>query len=1033
MLRSNKMIATLLALLSIFSLNAQTYLVNWTGFKNAEVVNGVLQGESNAGNKGTATSQQLLFGRGQSNVFQGYFEFTATSTNELKKIGFVALDDPDEIVSSITYGFSFLNGGKVKATGLAGVSAEINYNVGDVFRISRFGGRILRYYINGTEVYFEPGDVSQSYQIRAELKSNNATFSNVVCDYQTTPFCVVPEIDNVNKTIRLAISGAYPPYIYTWDHGPVLVGGSTQNPSNEPLYQVQADGNYFVTIKDLIGNTFRKRYSIGSDLAWTNVYQTTVNGDVLSYTGNNNWGSAVHSGSFNQNSTGWVEYVIDHNDGKRAFGFVDATQQVRKTRHLNAGFLITDEAIQVIHNGNIMYTGDYENKDVLTLHYFQGSVVWMKNGIEFFTETYTGSGDLTIAGMLRGTGVEKHLNYSFNTDSYITKTWDDLEEYGDVSVNIASLNVPGPYHYIISKDRIPELFETYSYLKDSVGIEIDSVKFFNGSESGTSFMFSDLEAGTYNVAVFDSQGGRIFGQEVELYGDLSVESGAGLIVSGNTIQASQDGAAGSLELYLTQGENLGMEIEVNRTGGNIEQFIGLSAELTTVNGYQDLEYGFYLDGRRLYTVQDGVLSSNFEIIRQNKTLKITIENGQLVLNANMEDLVTVQLPAQYTYKVGTGMDQGAMLKLNFPGKPPKKIKYRFYPSVINHLNCDDQAGSFSFNINAFGTANSLTIPYTITNLDNGQFVSSGTVNNQQNILPITSYQNGNPLDAGVYTVDLTIAGQVYSHQICLGYEADWDDQLNVDYVESPNNYSLLRQLAYTGNFSTARARNILLNGVNGWIEFTPLFGNGTSGNLLRLSAQNPTSAIPTSAEDYLLFFPFGNSILIYANLNQSTSIATIQGGERLKIIQIGNQLDVVNGSTSLISETVSPQTRLIRGQSLELNDGFRDMIVSFPCEQKKLAYAKLERKLKGVKYKASNGVFRFYVTEEYNSQSEELKYRVYPEGDKLNAALDGGTQVENVQYGDNRYDLDVSSISSGVYILEVENEKKEKFYLRFVK
>lgn len=1047
MLKSNKMLVTLLVLLTVFGLDAQTFPVNWSSLRNVEVVNGILQKESNAEKRGAATSEQLLFGRGQTNTFAGYFEFTVTSINELKKIGFVALDDPTEKVGGITYGFTFLANGKVKATGINGGTAKLSYTIGDVFRIERVGGRVLRFYINGAEVYVEPGDVFQSYQIRAVLKSQNATFENVICSYETTPFCVVPEIDNVNKTIRLAISGAYPPYTYTWDHGPVLVRGTHQDPTNEPVYQVLTDGNYWVTIKDATGNEFRKRYSVGTDISWSSLYQTSSSGDLLTYTGASKWGSAVHFSSFNQNSIGWTEYVIDHNGGRRAFGFVDASQTVRKTRHLKAGFLITNVAVQVIYGGNVVFTGDYENKDVLTLHYFQGTVVWMKNGVEFYSAPYIGTGDFTIAGMLRGNAIEKHLNYSFNPDNYITKTWDDVNDQGSIEVNISSLNIPGPYHYIVSKEHIPELFELYTFITDSIGVEIDSVQFFTGSEANTSFTFGNLDAGTYNVAVFDSQGNRIFGQEVDLYGELSIEAGNGLLVAGNTVQSSQDNGAGSLELYLTQGENLGMEIKVGRNGGNIQQFIGLADEQTTVNGYQDLEYGFYLDGKKLYTVESGVLSSSFEIIRQNKTLEISIQDGELILKANMEDLVTVQLPAQYVYKVGAGMDPGAILKLNYSGKPPKKSKYRFYPNIISHLNCDDQLGVFSFSIDALANLDGSSMPYSIVNAETGQVVTAnGTVNDEQSIPPVNQYANGDNLTVGIYTIDFTLAGQVYSKQICLGYEADWDDQLTVDYVETPNSYSLERNVPYSGVFSFAQTRNILLASSDGWIEFTPIKGNGLSGNLIRLSVQNLTSTIPGANEDYIYFFGLFNSIFMYSQFNGTTDVDIIQDGDRIKIVQTGNLIEVkVNGSVA-VSQTVTSQTRVVRAQSLEENDAFKDVVMSFACGLKQtldqVSHAELKKRLDGGRTLAIDGGLKFTFDGEYEvSDNTVLNYSIYNKNRSIVGGYDdqgnlvSGSIDLNYEFDDNRYLLDVSGmnlIQDEFYILNVVDSKGNKQYLKFI-
>jgi uncharacterized protein YpmS len=112
------------------------------------------------------------------------------------------------------------------------------------------------------------------------------------------------------------------------------------------------------------------------------------------------------------------------------------------------------------------------------------------------------------------------------------------------------------------------------------------------------------------------------------------------------------------------------------------------------------------------------------------------------------------------------------------------------------------------------------------------------------------------------------------------------------------------------------------------------------------------------------------------------------------------------------------------------------MSTNIPCSTTAI-YAKLERQLTGTKYKVYLNKFYFFYDEEYASTAS-LSYKVY---DKNNTVvLSTSTQVltqtvgaVNREYGDNRYSLDVNNIDPGAYILEVTNEKGEKFYLRFVK
>ena len=96
-------------------------------------------------------------------------------------------------------------------------------------------------------------------------------------------------------------------------------------------------------------------------------------------------------------------------------------------------------------------------------------------------------------------------------------------------------------------------------------------------------------------------------------------------------------------------------------------------------------------------------------------------------------------------------------------------------------------------------------------------------------------------------------------------------------------------------------------------------------------------------------------------------------------------------------------------------------------------YAKVERKIKGVKYRVCLESFYFYTNEEYQNFSGILDYNVYSTSSRSSSILSGTVLSTQFSHGDNRYSLNVSSLASGSYILEVINEKNEKFYLRFIK
>ncbi len=99
------------------------------------------------------------------------------------------------------------------------------------------------------------------------------------------------------------------------------------------------------------------------------------------------------------------------------------------------------------------------------------------------------------------------------------------------------------------------------------------------------------------------------------------------------------------------------------------------------------------------------------------------------------------------------------------------------------------------------------------------------------------------------------------------------------------------------------------------------------------------------------------------------------------------------------------------------------------CDQ---IFARMEKTLRGVRYKPYLGHLYFYYDEEYDTPDQSLNYKVYRDNDPITPVLDQNIQpLTEIKYGDNRYTLDTSTLQEGAYVLEVTNNKREKFYLRF--
>lgn len=89
----------------------------------------------------------------------------------------------------------------------------------------------------------------------------------------------------------------------------------------------------------------------------------------------------------------------------------------------------------------------------------------------------------------------------------------------------------------------------------------------------------------------------------------------------------------------------------------------------------------------------------------------------------------------------------------------------------------------------------------------------------------------------------------------------------------------------------------------------------------------------------------------------------------------------------------------------------------------------LKREYDGGFYKINGNQIYFKYDGEYNAGS--LTYTIY--NNHTNQVVVTGTPVLNKNYGDNRFNINATSLSSGYYRLEVVNEKNELFVLKMMK
>lgn len=624
---------------------------------------------------------------------------------------------------------------------------------------------------------------------------------------------------------------------------------------------------------------------------------------------------------------------------------------------------------------------------------------------------------------------------ALSPDAIVASSWDVNANSGSIRIDISKVkSIVGPYHYFIGKHEIPQLTEVYQNLKDSIGI--DSVSFFTGNNVNQTQQYDGLDNGRYFVAVFDSKGTSILSESVLVQEPLIVDEGSDLSVDGQEISSANQDATGTFKLYATNGKNLSFNFAI--TNSTEQQFIGLSEFGAAITDQEDLEYGFYFDGADLYTISQSITSTVPVNASLDQNYRIEITEGQLTLMADAVSLVTVAMPQSFVYQLAAGIQPNSALILTLEGKS-LGVNHNLFSNITQYLTCNGGGAEFNFGYVAWGNLVGAVAHYTVTNTSTDQVLYAtgpgGTTLSQV----FNAATTGTAIEAGLYEISGTLTNgtvtEAFTTKLYVGYEAAWGNVAN--YTLDPNNYSLLKTAGSIG-FGTAGGGNILLGNQNGWIEFTPKtvvdIAQTVPTNFMRINDQNLGVTLPTGTEDWVYFGKFGNEVAMLYYINQNFNTVIIPLNARVRIDIENGLVNISANGIQVVSLASNSQNRMIRCVSDQENEGFENVVTSFSCAPpislSELGYFQLKRQIDGGFVNTASGILRFSYTEEYNSTGN-LNYSVYNVLNRFAPVQDGSQVAVPIQHGDNRYDLDVSGIGQGTFILEVENEKQEKWYLRF--
>jgi hypothetical protein len=284
--------------------------------------------------------------------------------------------------------------------------------------------------------------------------------------------------------------------------------------------------------------------------------------------------------------------------------------------------------------------------------------------------------------------------------------------------------------------------------------------------------------------------------------------------------------------------------------------------------------------------------------------------------------------------------------------------------------------------------------------------------------------NRTNLSPGQYEVEISDAvGNTLVKNIRVFSEINWKEETNVITASTEI------QVVSGSGASEARTNNVLTAGNKGFVEFQPLDQGGA-----KIFALWEEGTVPGSP--FLNGFLFsGSEYQLILDNTPSGTFTPYASTDKFKVVRSvnGNFKYFVNGVQVGSNTGANTLDHSIYAVMDFGSQGFTNIRATFCDADSRLVCSPVKRKLDGVRYESADDRIHFCYNEEYDPQNPYLTYRIFADNNRVVPEITGTTQAKPVSYGDNRYQVNITAIPPGTYVLEVENNKEERFYLRFLK
>ncbi len=637
-------------------------------------------------------------------------------------------------------------------------------------------------------------------------------------------------------------------------------------------------------------------------------------------------------------------------------------------------------------------------------------------GFEIALETY-GAADYANRNYYTTYQNRTWLYVRFEVNNGLTATFYDSTNTGSIAVEAPTGTLP--YTYLISAAPIGTLQSIWDEIKDSTFI--DSVSFFTGDVNSTSYAFNDLPSGDYYVNVFEDGGAKIMSAKKTVRAPLEFSSLNNLNtdINYNVVKkpaASQGSARFDAEL-LADSDYGGIHYQIESIG---ESYVGFNKTADTqVATGADFEFALKLEDNGDYRiVEDGVEGSvlgaatagDEVIILEEYSDYVAIVAGTEVYRSTIGALDTNDLSVETLVK-------GATAKLKFKHYKGK-YKKDPYSVKVKYPECGEFEGNISVQV---PLGYSIT-GYSLTN--NDPDAPSGLIA----VIPTSLSIDFSNVPIGTYTLDVTYYnpdgyGYSVTQQVAVGYVVEWENADN----STISGLNTINKTPFSPVYwATANSSNATVNDIYNWVQFETFFNN--VGDLLDYSSKEYFILKNQSEES-----AFGLYNSYYGNMQLNPSYISLSevspnGIWRVEEEEgeVGLYYNNVLKSTASTSFNGPYKIHILQTGPPKYIKTIASFCSNYPILDQ---YVEPKRTIEGGYYLIpSDDLLRFEFNEEYVPETGgDLAYVVRDYKGQPQAGLDELDEI----FGDNRFELDVSSLTSGFYILEVKNLKGEDWFLRF--